>query len=305
MGPLLAHKLLVITGKGGSGKTTIASAIGVLAASRGLRAIVVEVGEQDRLGELYGLAHSRGGVERSLEQNLWSITIDPDRALLEWLQLLGGRVSGRILATSATFQYFAAAAPGARELVSMIKIWELAQGSRRAAAYDLVVLDAPATGHALGMLQSPATFGAIARVGTVARQTQRVRELLADPARTAYVAVAQPAEMAVTETLELGEGLRRALERELATVIVNGVLPRRFSAAELERLAVAAQDGDPVAQAAARAARAVHERARLQRKQLARLRRRGLELLPVPFQFRAELDLTAIRVIARQLGRQI
>jgi anion-transporting ArsA/GET3 family ATPase len=155
------------------------------------------------------------------------------------------------------------------------------------------------------MLQSPATFGAIARVGTVARQTQRVRELLADPARTAYVAVAQPAEMAVTETLELGEGLRRALERELATVIVNGVLPRRFSAAELERLAVAAQDGDPVAQAAARAARAVHERARLQRKQLARLRRRGLELLPVPFQFRAELDLTAIRVIARQLGRQI
>ena len=51
------------------------------------------------------------GDRRSLEQNLWSITIDPDRALLEWLQLLGGRVSGRILATSATFQYFAAAAP--------------------------------------------------------------------------------------------------------------------------------------------------------------------------------------------------
>lgn len=308
MSPLLAHKLLVVTGKGGAGKTTIAGAIGLLAASRGLRVIVVEVGEQDRLGELYGLGHTRAGMERMLEESLWSITIDPDRALLEWLQLLGGRVSGRILATSSTFQYFAAAAPGARELVSMIKIWELAHGSRRAAAYDLVVLDAPASGHALGMLQSPATFGAIARVGTVARQTQRVRELLADPARSAYVAVAQPAEMGVTETLELGDGLRRALARELAAVIVNGVLPRRFSAAELERLTEAARASNPTAEAAARAARAaraVHERARLQRKQFARLRQRRLELLTVPFQFRAELDLTAIRVIARQLGRQI
>jgi anion-transporting ArsA/GET3 family ATPase len=305
MSPLLAHKLLVVTGKGGAGKTTIAGAIGLLAASHGLRTIVVEVGEQDRLGELYGLAHTLAGVERALEENLWSITIDPDRALLEWLQLLGGRVSGRILATSSTFQYFAAAAPGARELVSMIKVWELAQGSRRAAAYDLVVLDAPASGHALGMLQSPATFGAIARVGTVARQTQRVSELLADPARSAYLAVAQPAEMAVTETLELADGLRRAVARELAAVVVNGVLPRRFSAAELERLAQAARAGNPAAAAAARAARAVHERARVQRKQLTRLRRRQLELLTVPFQFRAELDLTAIRVIARQLERQL
>jgi anion-transporting ArsA/GET3 family ATPase len=304
MTPLLAHKLLVVTGKGGAGKTTIASAIGLLAVSRGLRAIVVEVGEQDRLGELFGLAHTRAGMERTLEENLWSITIDPDRALLEWLQLLGGRFSGRILATSTTFQYFAAAAPGARELVSMVKVWELVHGSRRSAAYDLVVLDAPASGHALGLLQSPATFGAIARVGSVARQCERVRELLADPARSAYVAVAQPAEMAVTETLELAADLRRTVARELATVVVNGVLPRRFSAVELERLTRAARAGNP-ADAAARAARAVHERARTQRKQLARLRRQRLELLTVPFQFRAELDLAAIRVIARQLGRQI
>ncbi len=70
------------------------------------------------------------GAERALAENLWSLTIDPDRALAEWLQKLGGRVPGRILATSGTFQYFAAAAPGAKELFSMVKIWELTQAER-------------------------------------------------------------------------------------------------------------------------------------------------------------------------------
>ena len=93
-----------------------------------------------------------------------------------------------------------------------------------------MILDAPATGHALGMLRSPETFGRIARVGPIVRDTERVRELLTDPASSAYVAVAQGTEMAVTETIELEEGLREALGRELSGVIVNGLLPRRFSA---------------------------------------------------------------------------
>src|SRR6185312_7336971 len=103
--------------------------------------------------------------------------------------------------------------------------------------HDLVILDAPATGHALGMLRSPETFGKIARVGPIVRDTGHVRELLADPARTAYLAVAHGTEMAVTETIELQEGLQTALGRELAAVVVNGLLPRRFSAPEMESLA--------------------------------------------------------------------
>src|SRR6202035_5224504 len=164
----LQRELLVVTGKGGVGKTTVASAIGLLASDRGLRTIVVEVGEQARLPALFGSPMPEAGVEVELQPGLWSLTIDPDRALLEWLQALGGRVSGRVLASSGTFQYFAAAAPGAQELVSLVQIWELTQGrrwQRRAAGYDLVVLDAPATGNALSLLGSPHTFGAIARVG--------------------------------------------------------------------------------------------------------------------------------------------
>ena len=180
------------------------------------------------------------GAETKLRENLWSISIDPDRALLEWLQSLGGRVSGRVLASSGTFQYFAAAAPGAKELISMVTIWKLTEGKRgtgkRLGGYDLVILDAPATGHALGMLHSPQTFGAIARVGPIASQTRQVGELLSDPARSGYLAVALPTEMAVTEALELQDGLQQQIDRTLDAVIVNGTLPRRFSAAELDQI---------------------------------------------------------------------
>jgi anion-transporting ArsA/GET3 family ATPase len=219
--------------------------------------------------------------------------------------MLGGRISGRILATSGTFQYFAAAAPGAKELVSMVKLWELAESKRKrgaAAGYDLVVLDGPATGHALGMLESPRTFGAIARVGTVAAQTERVHAFLADPARTGYVAVASASEMAVSETIDLQQGLDRRLGRELDAVVVNAVLPRRFSEAELEAVE---RLGDPLARSAARAARSVHERARYQRNQITRLRRRRFTVLAVPFQFRSELDLAAVRRVAEHLGRSL
>ncbi len=325
---MLDRKLLVVTGKGGVGKTTVAAALGLLAAERGSRAIVVEVGDQARLPELFGIAGGDTGLEIRLEERLWSISIDPDRALLEWLQKLGGRVSGRVLASSSTFQYFAAAAPGAKELVSMVKIWELTQGERwrrRARSYDLVVIDGPATGHAMGMLRSPTTFGAIARVGPIAGQSEQVRELLEDPARSGYLAVAQGTEMAVTETLELKDDLERHLGRALEAVVVNGVLPQRFTAAELKRIAQLNGSGVPagaakapragrgarqrasdhVVHSAALAARAVHDRARFQHNQVARLRRRRFEVLGVPFVFADELDLPAIRRIGEQLGRRL
>jgi anion-transporting ArsA/GET3 family ATPase len=328
MTSLLERKLLVVTGKGGVGKSTVAAAMGLLAAERGARAIVVEVGEQARLPELFGMGPAGGGVEIELERRLWSLSIDPDRALLEWLQKLGGRMSGRVLASSSTFQYFAAAAPGAKELVSMVKIWELTQGRRwrrGAAAYDLVVIDGPATGHALGMLRSPSTFGAIARVGPIAGQAEQVRELLADPGRSGFMAVAQATDMAVSETLELRDDLHEHLGRALETVVVNGILPQRFTGVELGRIArlngssgqvekaparstgrrEEAVGGDAVVRSAAQAARAVHDRARFQHNQLARLRRRGFEVLGVPFIFASELDLAAVRRIAEQLGRKL
>jgi anion-transporting ArsA/GET3 family ATPase len=342
MSSIFDRELLVVSGKGGVGKSTIAAALGLLAAERGLRTIVVEVGEQSRLCALFGVGESEPGGETELQKGLWSLSIDPDRALMEWLQSLGGRVSGRVLASSSTFQYFAAAAPGAKELVSMVKIWELTQGKRwrgRGRGYDVVVLDAPATGHALGMLDSPRTFGAIARVGPIAGQAERLAQLLQDPKRSDYIAVAHASELAVTETLELQTRLEEQLGRELRAVIVNGTLPQRFDAGELEQLssltaragrarqprsataqakrsreaqprasrvaAVTAGDGLATVQAATAAARAVSERARAQHNQLARLRRRGFDVVSVPFQFSDEVDLAGVRQIAEQLQRKL
>jgi anion-transporting ArsA/GET3 family ATPase len=332
MGSVFDRKLLVVSGKGGVGKTTLAAALGLLSARRELRTIVVEIGEQNRLRALFGAPDPGPGVECELEAGLCSLSLDPDRALLEWLQSLGGRVSGRVLASSSTFQYFAAAAPGARELVSMVKVWELTQTRRwrgRQRSYDLVVLDAPATGHALGMLGSPRTFGEIARVGPIAGQAQRVQELLGDPSRCDYIAVAQGSELAVTETLELQQRLDEQLGRDLRAVLLNGLLPQRFNAADLRRISsLASANGQPAGAAIAKptatlrpskalsddlqtlrsaacAAHAVSERARSQRNQLARLRRRGLEVVGVPFQFSDELDLTAVQRIAEHLGRRL
>ncbi|HEY2283512.1 MAG TPA: ArsA-related P-loop ATPase [Solirubrobacteraceae bacterium] len=315
---VLERRLVVVTGKGGVGKTTIAAALGLAAAERGLRTIVVELGDQRRLPALWANASQRedgrsskrsdAGEEASLGENLWSVTIDPDRALLEWLQALGGRVPGRVLAGSGTFQYFAAAAPGAKELVSMVKVWELTRGAerwrRRAGSYDLVVLDAPATGHALGLLHSPRTFGAIARVGPIFGQAERVRDLLEDEAQTGYLAVTQASDMAVGETLDLREGLRSQLDVELDAAIVNATLPHRFDNSELRQIA-GLEDSGAVARAASRTARTVHERARVQHNQIARLRRQGVIAHTVPFVFTPALDLEAVRRIGRRLAERV
>lgn len=323
MATLLERKLIVVTGKGGAGKTTVACALGLLAARGGLRTIVAELGDQHRLPALFGQPRApASGVEVELEPGLWSISIDPDEALLEWLRTLGGRISVRMLAASSTFHYFAAAAPGAKELVSMVKVRELCEGQRRRndrGSYELVVLDAPATGHALAMLRSPQTFAAIVRMGPLAEQAQGIRELLEDPRRTAFIAVAQGTEMAVAETLELEEGLRRHLDRDLDAVVVNGTVPRRFTREELGRVSGATGDDAQaelgeraiVARSAGRMARAVYERARLQQSQIARLRRQRFAdgmppgVVTIPFVFSPELDLAAVREISLGLARKL
>ena len=311
---LLDKSLVYVTGKGGVGKTTVAAAIGLAGAARGRRTIVCEVAHQDRVSRAFAREGVREEVEVQLEADLWAITIDPEAALREWLAGQLGGAPVRLLAHSHAFQYFVAAAPGAKELVTIGKVWELAQPQRwdrhNTRLFDLVVVDAPASGHGLAMLTTPRTFGEIARVGPIRRQAFRIRDMLADPARTGYVAVALPEEMPVNETLELEERLGPAVGAGLDAIVVNGVYPARFTRAEAERLRAAVRNGGNAeaeqATGALRAALTEYERARSHRTHLRRLRREAhAPVLTLPFLFEPTVGLDEWRRLARELERRL
>jgi anion-transporting ArsA/GET3 family ATPase len=308
---LLDKTLLYVTGKGGVGKTTVSATLGLAAAARGRRTIVCELAAQERVSRAFAREGVQREVEVELAENLWAISIDPELALQEWLgKQLGGGPAVRLLSRSSAFQYFVAAAPGAKELITIGKVWELAQLERwdaRNRTYDLVIVDAPASGHGLAMLTTPRTFGEIARVGPIRRQANRISEMLADHARTGYVGVALAEEMPVNETLELGDRLVEAVGLGLDAVVVNGVYPERYTKAEAETLRAAASDGlDPEALSALRAALAEHERARAQRVHVRRLKRdAGAPVLTLPFLFEPEVGLPEYERLASELERKL
>jgi len=298
-------ELVVVTGKGGTGRTTVAAALGLAAAARGRRTIVCEVGGQTRVAALLGagVRPARPGSEVPIGDGLWTTTIDPDGALEEWLTRQLPRRLVLPLARSGAFSGFVAAAPGARELVTMTKAWELGQAQRwrrDAHGYDTVILDAPASGHGVGLLRTPRTFADIARVGPIAGQARTVAEALADPARSRLVAVALPSELAVSETLELEERVAAALGRDLDAIVVNGLWPRRLSGNDVA--AVAAADG-AADHAVRRAVSAAAGRVRTQQGQLARLRRDAVAAVQtLPFVFGERLGTKEIQAFSSRLA---
>lgn len=310
MSHLLDKRLIVVTGKGGVGKSTVSAALGLAAAARGKRTIVCEVSRQERMSRAFR-KEGVGFSETELAEDFWAISIDPEDALFEYLedQIGSKRIAG-FLFHNRIFEYLAAAAPGVRELATVGKIWELAQlerRNRRNAPYDLVILDAPATGHGIGMLRTPATFRDIARVGPVARQAGQIDSFIRNPKNTGVLAVALPEEMPVTETIELRGRLFDEIGVDLDAVVVNGLYPERFRGAEVERLEALNGAGTPAARAALAAALSEHQRAREQRSQLRRLKKEldGTDVVTLPYLFEPELDLDDFDALAVELERRL
>jgi anion-transporting ArsA/GET3 family ATPase len=310
-----------VTGKGGVGKTTVAAALGLVAARAGKHTVICEVAEQERLSDLFGV-DATGHEERELAPNLHTVSVDPELAKEEWLryQLKSGTLAG-VLGGSSVFRYLSAAAPGLSELVTMGKVWDLAQLERRTggSVFDLAIVDAPSTGHGVAMLRAPSTYASVARVGPIRRQALQIDAFLRDRNRTGVMVVAAPEEMPVNETLDLEGRLHDEMEMAIDLAVVNAVYPERFTRAEAERLreavgvsgngrAVRSDSGGATERrdAPLRAALAEHERVRGQRSQLRRLRR-GLDapVATLPFCFEPELGLEQLEELARRLERAL
>jgi anion-transporting ArsA/GET3 family ATPase len=296
---LVDKRLVVVTGKGGVGKSTVSLALGLAAASRGKRTIVCEVAAQESLSRVFHHAEV-GFHEVEMAQNLWAISIDPDESMREYVLLqLKVRTMRDLLFRSRIFTYLTAATPGLRELVTIGKIWELAQLNRKVPSgrkYDLVVVDAPATGHGVAFLQTPRTFANVAQVGPIAAQAQALDAFITNHRTTGVAIVALPEEMPVNETAALERDLTEVVGAVVDRVYLNGLYPERFDAGEAARLAATAAASDGWVRAACLAAISERRRAVAQRRQLARLEE--LTEAPVallPFLFEPEVGIDEVR----------
>lgn len=301
---LFEHRLLFVTGKGGVGKTTVAAALGLAAARNGLRTIVCELDARERLHSLFNVA-PRGFEEVELAPDLHAIAIDPQHAIEEYLLLqIKVRPVYDMLFKNRIFDYFAAATPGLAELVTIGKVWELAQPDRlkkKTEPYDLVIVDAPATGHALAMLEAPETFKKIARMGPIHRQAGYIQSFLHNPEVTAIIAVATAEEMPVNETLDLRAELGERVGLDLALTIVNALEPQFFDPAEVATLKQQENPVAPIEAAILQSERRVRQQG--QRDRLAD--QLGRPTIDLPFLYEKSISRAELNELADRLSEEL
>lgn len=318
MGPPLSERRLhFVLGKGGAGKSTVAAALGLAWARSGKRTLVVEVAGENRLSDLFdtaGVVHER---ETRLAPGLYGITIDAERATEEYLaSQLRLRPLVELLTRSRAFHTFAAAAPGLAELVTLGRIWTLAialrpvparpgEPAREEPVWDAIVVDCPATGHGVALLETAGNVEDMAQGGPVREQAARIHEVVSHPGATGITLVARPDELSVTEAVE-GAAMLREGGLPVAAAVLNGVRERRFSDSEAPALEAAAAGPQGAERDAAGAALAhlarQHADAGYRERLAAEI---GLPVLELPEIVERRFDLAALERLAAALGAAI
>ena len=301
----LNKRVIFVTGKGGVGKSTVAIAMGIRSALEGKRTIVVEVASTENTSRIFR-QEEVGYKEIEVANDLWAISIDPDDSMREYVLLqLKVKAMRDLLFRSRMFTYLAAATPGLNELVTIGKIWELAQPDRKikhGRRYDLVIVDSPATGHGISFLQTPRTFANIARVGPMHTQARELEDMITDHDLTGSVIVSLPEEMPVNETAGLEAELTGDIGVSVDRVIMNALYPNRFSKKDMRTLKPLSGSDDADLRAAQRAALTQSRRSAAQQEQLERLREMVCApITTLPFMFEPELTLKAARQLAEGL----
>ena len=318
MPSLTSARLAIVSGKGGVGKTTVASARAVAAARAGKRVLLVEVEQREGLAPLFGEKHI-GYEERRLAPNITGLSVVPDEALVEYLYLFYGiRYVGRVLKGSKAVEFATNIAPGLRDILLIGKIKEAER--RRVGgeyAFDLIVLDAPPTGRLPRFLEAPRAVVELVRSGPIRKQAQGVLDMVSDPERTQVILVTLPEEMPVTETAEAVEKLGK-LGVAVGPIVVNSLYPPRFDESVLGALADDARPvigsdaeragialADPALDALSRIAGSHARRTLNQRDAIAQLESEtGLPHLTLPHLFSARMGKDEVAKLADVLKEQ-
>lgn len=268
-------RVLIVAGKGGVGKTTVTAALARMAARAGLTTLVIEVEGKSGLGAAFGRSEPLtyeevvlapgGGPEGAADVRARTLT--PDDALIEYLRDHGMKRVSKRLASSGALEVVATAVPGIKDILVLGKVKSL----ERSNTADLIILDAPAAGHAVTFLMSAHGLLDAVKVGPIRSQAQDVIELLTDAARCQVLLVTLPEETPVNEVVETAFKLEDRVGVSLMGVVVNGLYP------DVEGLDGGFGDGPDAVDL--RAAAAFREaRHTLQAEQVARL----AESLPLP-----------------------
>jgi anion-transporting ArsA/GET3 family ATPase len=275
MSTLADKRFVVVTGKGGVGKTTVCAAEALALALKGKRVLVAMCHAKERLSVMFG-APSIGPSVVPIANGIWAVNIQPDKALEEYgILVLRSRALYKTLFDNKYVRTFLRAVPGMQEWSMLGKAWwhtteRQEDGSFK---YDVVILDAPATGHGLDMLRVPKVIIEVVPRGLLRRDAERAWALFHDPTASAIVLVTLPEEMPTTETIELARALAE-MGLPIGRVVVNGVLPPLFSRDERAVLeAIPRIDVRSPGEAALVAARDRATRERVQAESLNRLSR--------------------------------
>jgi anion-transporting ArsA/GET3 family ATPase len=303
---ILDKRVIFVAGKGGAGKTTVTAALAMAAASHDKNVLVVETNENEALSSLFG---ETGFTEKPsrLDSSIWGVRIDPKIVLEEYIQkyVTIPFVAYQII-QSRIFEHLAVAVPGLKEVMTLSEIWRFEQKRNpdtKTPLYDLIIIDAPATGHGLSLLRVPSTLSSMLQTGPMAEQARWVEDMLQDPTRTCVILLAIPEELPVNEALEFERKAENDLNMSVAAIIANMVYPEIFSFNEvlaIERMNNSEQEKkQPVIEAAQKQ---IIRRA-LQQSYIHRLINEGEHpVFQLPFYYTNNLDREQIKDIAKHIS---